>query len=142
MLLQDNDRDSDWIPGLGADWDADWDAMDAATDEITPHLRQRLHRLVSNRADRVQARLAAADGPTPLNPEVRLLGDSLGLNAVEIQVLDYLELHQSSERLRMRACGRAGGRFNHRCLAGCRATAGYRPICWRNACSHADAMPC
>ncbi len=105
------------------DWDtdraADWDATDAPSDPLAPHLRQRLVRVVRNRTGRVHARLAAADGSTPLSPEVRLLGDSLHLDAVEVQVLDYLELHQLSDSLRvmLRACGREYARVNRRRLA-------------------------
>ena len=49
---------------------------------------------------RVRERLARQDGRAPLNPALRVLGQALALTDVEVQVLDFLDAHQSSRALR------------------------------------------
>jgi SpoVK/Ycf46/Vps4 family AAA+-type ATPase len=75
--------------------------------------------LVDKRSARAVARLQAADGALPINPVVALLGDAIGLDAIELRVLDFLDLHLLSEPLRvlLRTSERASERVNRSRLA-------------------------
>jgi transitional endoplasmic reticulum ATPase len=80
---------------------------------------RRLCRLVSHGHRRALERLAAVDGDAPLNPTVALLADTLDLGPTELRLLDYVDLHEASEPLRLllRTSDRRGARDNRVYLA-------------------------
>lgn len=75
---------------------------------------QLLRALFAKRTAAVQTRLRQADGDAPINPTVRLLAAVLDLDAIEAQLLDYLDHHASSEPLRtlLRSASRATSSIN------------------------------
>jgi len=102
--------------------DEDEDLLDwgeATEGRAAARLRRRLQALVDKGSTRALARLQAADGTLPINPVVALLGDAIGLEAIELRVLDYLDQHLLSEPLRvlLRTSERASARVNRTRLA-------------------------
>ncbi|MEA3644307.1 MAG: AAA family ATPase, partial [Lamprobacter sp.] len=75
---------------------------------------QLLRSLFAKGTAAAQVRLRSVDGTAPVSSTVGLLVEVLGLDAIEAQVLDYLEHHASSEPLRtlLRATARATSPIN------------------------------
>jgi transitional endoplasmic reticulum ATPase len=108
LALEEADEDEDLL---------DWG--EATEGRAAARLRRRLQALVEKGSARALARLQAADGALPINPVVALLGDAIGLDAIELRVLDYLDQHLLSEPLRvlLRTSERATARVNRTRLA-------------------------
>jgi len=76
--------------------------------------RQLLRSLFAKGTAAAQAHLRSADGTAPVSATIQLLAEVLGLDAIEAQLLDYLEHHARSEPLRtlLRATARATSPIN------------------------------
>jgi SpoVK/Ycf46/Vps4 family AAA+-type ATPase len=81
--------------------------------------RQLLTSLLNDQLNATRKRLRDADGQLPVSPTVSLLADCLSLDALEAQVLDYVDQYVASETFRqlLRESPRASARINRERLA-------------------------
>jgi AAA+ superfamily predicted ATPase len=77
--------------------DADDDALQPEDDAV---LRGRLRRLFQRTPRTVLTRLATADAAEPTPPALAILGESLGLDPTDLQILAYLDAYDAHEPLR------------------------------------------
>ncbi|MBK1618466.1 AAA family ATPase [Lamprobacter modestohalophilus] len=106
-------HEDDLEPETLAAFTADALAADSLElDETDGH--RLLRSLFAKRTTALQARLRSADGTTPVSPTVQLLAEVLSLDAIEAQLLDYLDHHARSEPLRtlLRCSARATSPIN------------------------------
>ena len=100
----------------GEDSDDDEDDAEQQLVAQAGSLRKRVRTFLKTIPRWVMQRLAEADGQAPTSTTPALLGEALGLDATAVRILDYLELREQSEPLRvlLRAGGRSGERVTAR----------------------------
>jgi hypothetical protein len=91
---------SDWLKGGLSDHPADaWEEVRIA--QQMQDWRNRIRSFFNTLPRSTLDRLVEADGVAPTSATIAHLGETLGLGAAEVQVLEYLELRETIELLRI-----------------------------------------